>query len=501
MSDNFAIQDANSQKPSTTEELVLLAKSEYQIVKTLENDYLAIPYSHPKIAKSLHGMDNTLADDLMRRYREVTRKVPSERSVRDAIRVLISEANMKDAVKAYIRCAQIGNEIYVDIGDATGHVIHIFPGGWKIIDSAPVVFRRTALTGPLPRPLDRGDFSKLFSIINVSKESEGLVLGFLVCSFFEAIPKPILGLNGEQGSGKSDSARRLSFLVDPSPAALQSPPKDQAAWIELAAGSYVISLDNLSHIPIWLSDSLCRAATGDSLVKRKNYSDKDLVVHQFKRVVIINGINLTVLRDDLADRVIPINAPIISSTRRKYESHLERDWITEFPEIFGGILTLCSKVLEIYEFIEMPELPRMADFARILKAIDMVRDTDSLTSYLDEVGKMASNAVDGDKFFKVVAGSINGEWIGTAAELLEKVSTLGSLYSLDKGWPQTAHAVTDRLTRTGPTLRKVGWIVEDLGSNNEKKTKRWRLSPPTGETGVIFKLHTQKKEVGGDVAI
>jgi hypothetical protein len=114
---------------------------------------------------------------------------------------------------------------------------------------------------------------------------------------------------------------------------------------------------------------------------------------------------------------------------------------------------------------------------------------------------MASNAVDGDKFFKVVAGSINGEWIGTAAELLEKVSTLGSLYSLDKGWPQTAHAVTDRLTRTGPTLRKVGWIVEDLGSNNEKKTKRWRLSPPTGETGVIFKLHTQKKEVGGDVAI
>jgi hypothetical protein len=421
--------------------------------------------------------------------------------VKDAIRVLISEANLNDAVKAYIRCAQIGNEIFVDIGDSTGQAIHIFPGGWKIVDSAPVIFRRTALTAPLSRPVEEGDFSKLFSIINIGKESEGLVLGFLVCSLFEAIPKPILGLNGEQGSGKSDSARRLGLLIDPSPAALQSPPKDQSAWIELAAGSYVISLDNLSSVPVWLSDSLCRAATGDSLVKRKNYSDKDLVVHQFKRVVIINGINLTVLRDDLADRVIPINAPIISSTRRKLESDLEQAWLTEFPTIFGGLLTLCSKVLEIYEFIKMPELPRMADFARILKAIDTVRETDSLSTYLDEVGKMASNAVDGDKFFKVVATSSNGEWVVTAAELLDKVSSPSTIYSVQKGWPQTAHAVTDRLTRTGPTLRKVGWIVEDLGSNNEKKTKRWRLCPPTGETGVIFKLHTKKKEGDEDVAI
>jgi hypothetical protein len=128
------------------------------------------------------------------------------------------------------------------------------------------------------------------------------------------------------------------------------------AWIELAAGSYAISLDNLSKLNDWLSDSLCRASTGDSLVKRQHYSDKDLVVHKFKRVIILNGINLTILRDDLADRIIPINLPVITSHNRKYEADLEDDWANAFSEIFGGILTLCAKVLEGYEMVELTEL-------------------------------------------------------------------------------------------------------------------------------------------------
>ena len=326
-------------------------------------------------------------------------------------------------------------------------------------------------------------------------EQEGLVLGFIISAYFESIPHPIIGLNGEQGSGKSGTAKRLVSLIDPSPAALQSPPKDLMAWIELAAGSYAISLDNLSKLNDWLSDSLCRASTGDSLVKRQHYSDKDLVVHKFKRVIILNGINLTILRDDLADRIIPISLPVITSHDRKYEADLEDDWANAFSEIFGGILTLCAKVLEGYEMVELAELPRMADFARILKAIDMVRGTDSLSAYLEEIGKMASNAIDGDNFLKVLRKLIPNSWTGTAAELLDLVSPAMPL-GLDKTWPTSAREVTEKLTRTSPTLRKVGWNIEDLGSSNENKTKRWRIAPPTGVTGEIFTLYTKSK--GGE---
>lgn len=482
-------------KVSITEELIILAKINYEIIKTLEGDYLAIPKTGPRVSRPLHGLDNTLADDIMRMYREKRHKIPSERAVKDAIRVLISEANTRDAVKAYFRCAQLENEIFIDLGDRTGEVIHIFPGGWKVIEQAPVIFRRTALTSEFPRPVDDGDISKLFSIINVSKESEGLILGFLICAFFESIPKPILAVNGEQGSGKSDTSRRIRFLIDPSTAPLQSAPRDESSWVDLAAGCYLVSLDNLSEMPHWLSDSLCRAATGIGSSKRRLFSDKEIVVHQFKRVVILNGINLTALRGDLADRIIPITAPVISTRERKLEADLESAWLREFPEIFGALLTICSKVLEKYTHIEMDELPRMADFGRILKAIDVVRGTDSLKSYMDEVGDMAHNTLEGDEFFKSVARVVGVSWTGTATELLEKVNSATSSYIFAPSWPQTSRDVTERLARTGPTLRKAGWTIENLGNKNKQKTVRYHICPPAGLAGLAGVISNQNTKV------
>jgi hypothetical protein len=125
----------------------------------------------------------------------------------------------------------------------------------------------------------------------------------------------------------------------------------------------------------------------------------------------------------------------------------------------------------------------------------MVRGTDSLSAYLEEIGKMASNAIDGDNFLKVLRKLIPISWTGTAAELLDLVSPAMPL-GLDKTWPTSAREVTEKLTRTSPTLRKVGWNIEDLGSSNENKTKRWRIAPPTGITGEIFTLYTKSK--GGE---
>ena len=169
MLDKDISESHETSKPSVADELIFLANLEYEVIRTQENDFLAVPLSGPKIVKPLLGMGNTLADDLMRKYRETCRKLPSERAVRDAVRVLISEASAKNPVQVYIRFAQIGNEIFVDLGDETGQAIQITRGTWRIIDNPPVVFRRTALTAPFPRPKEGGDFSKLFSIINIPK--------------------------------------------------------------------------------------------------------------------------------------------------------------------------------------------------------------------------------------------------------------------------------------------------------------------------------------------
>ena len=187
--------DHSDGEVSVAEQLVLISKYKYDIVKTTEGDVLAIPMSGPRIPKSLRGNSNNLGDDLFRIYREVFHKIPSERAVSDALRVVNSEAGLKDPVRAHLRHAQIDDSIYVDIGDSTGEAIRITPSGWEVIERPPVLFRRTALTSSLPRPIKGGNLGDLFSIINVPSDLQPLVCAFLVSAMFD-IPYPILAING-----------------------------------------------------------------------------------------------------------------------------------------------------------------------------------------------------------------------------------------------------------------------------------------------------------------
>lgn len=460
---------------SIAEQLVLIAKYKYDIVKTTENDVLAIPISGPRIPKSLRGNSDNLGDDLFRIYRDAFHKIPSERAVGDALRVVNSEAGMKDPVRAHLRHAQVDDSIYVDIGDSTGEAIHITPNGWEVIARPPVLFRRTALMSSLPRPMKGGNLADLFSIINVPEDLQPLVCGFLVSAMFD-IPYPILAINGEQGSGKSDAAKRLSFLIDPSHAPLQSPPKDIPSWIELAAGAKVISLDNLSDISGPLSDSFCRASTGIGSAKRQHYSDRELVVYQFKRVLILNGINLTDQRDDLLDRIIPLYLPVINSEQRRSESELEKAWEIVYPLLFGALLDLGSQILNVLPTIKLTSLPRMADFALILAAYDAVTGQESLKAYISQISSSATTTIEGDPFLDSLQKHLSGGWVGSAVDLLEKINSIEP-YALAQGWPKSAKSVTEKLMRSAPTLRKAGWIVDNLGNKNKEDRTIWRIVP------------------------
>ena len=77
--------------------------------------------------------------------------------------------------------------------------------------------------------------------------------------------------------------------------------------VTAAAGSWVVALDNLSGIPPWLSDSLCRAVTGDGSVKRALYTDAGLSIVSFRRCVIVNGIDVGAVRPDLGERLAVVD--------------------------------------------------------------------------------------------------------------------------------------------------------------------------------------------------
>lgn len=490
------IASLSTEKPSAAEVLVFLAKLHYEFIRTIENDFLAVPLIGPKVAKNLKGGQNSLGDDLMRRYRDHCGKVPSERAVNDAIRVIMSDTSTSDPVNTYLRYARVKELIYIDLGDSTGEAIEVTANGWQIIDRPPIYFRRSALTAPFPRPSNGGDVNQLFEIVNIPEELRGIVIGFLISSMDESISHPIPGVNGEQGSGKTSLCQKLSSLIDPSPVPVQSPPKDVSALQDIAAGAYVISLDNLSKYSDALSDGLCRIVSGDAAVRRKLYEDKDQIILKFKRVVILNGINLTEMRDDLADRVIPIHLPTISPEHRRLESEIDARWKDIHPMIFGAMLDLCGQVLRILPSIKLKSMPRMADFARYLAALDEIRGTNSLGQYLKEIGKSATNSVDSDPFLKALETHLSGSWTGTASELLEELNPYAP-FGFDKSWPQNPKQVTEKLARTAPTLRKAGWLIEDMGSNNHLNRRKWVITPAASYASQFFTLNTKEKEESG----
>ena len=98
-------------------------------------------------------------------------------------------------------------------------------------------------------------------------------------------------------------APAVMFLVFLGPALLKrkkasdgksqrKPPRDPESWVTAAAGSWYVGIDNLSDVRPWLSDSICRAVTGDGDVRRKLYTDGELAVFAFRRCVCLNGIDL-----------------------------------------------------------------------------------------------------------------------------------------------------------------------------------------------------------------
>lgn len=477
--------DKNKEVTEATpaQQLIFLAKANYDFARTMDSSYIAIPKHGPKITSSLKSGRGAFANELTDKYYRATGKIPKKHQLDDIARILESEIFRSDPVRTYVRVAKIAGEIFVDLGDKTGRCVKIDSTGWKVIDEPPVLFKRTALTSPLPTPQLGGSLDSIFEIVNIPPDRRSLYKGFLVSTLWEDISKPILALNGEQGSGKSKTTTFTSQLIDPSPAPIRKSPSDKDAWTITASGSYIVPLDNLSRIPEWLSDSLCRASTGDADPRRELYTDGDLVVHSFRRVVIINGINLSDTRDDLSDRLIVLNLPILDGATRLLDEELNSKWEKEHPFILGALFSLTSRVLAELPNTSKVELPRMADFGRILTVLDRINGTNSFNEYVEDLNVNAINAIDSNPFLKRLAVVITSEWTGSANDLLGVIGWDPG-FGKYSDWPQSTKEVTELLKRSAPTLRKAGWDVENLGSANQRKVTVWRIAAPPKGTRV-----------------
>lgn len=476
------------QQPESTAKPGPVAASTRLVQLALERFGLGItpdgePFAHDltgdlkHIALPLRGGKLGLRQALAAQFFELEGKAAPQTALADALNVLEGKAHKLTPTELHLRVARAEGAIWIDLGDELGRTIELRPLHWRISPTPPpVMFKRTATTDRLPAPSQGTELASMFDLLNVAKHDQPLLMAVMVAALLPDIPHPIPTFTGEQGTGKSTAARMLVELLDPSPVPLRKAPRDPDSYVTGAAGSHVIAYDNLSTIPEWFSDSLCRGVTGDGDVRRTLYTDGDLTVFRFRRQFILTGIDFAGLRGDLAERLVLVELQRIPDELRKDEQTLWSLWRQQLPSLFGGLLTLASQVLELLPKTQLERMPRMADFARVLAAVDRVQGSAGLARYSAQSAEVARDTLTASPFIAKLSELQQLDFIGTSAELLQRLQPDDDA-PRPKGWPGNARAVATQLKRNAPAMRNNGWTVEDMGENRQH-AKVWHLTSP-----------------------
>jgi len=134
-------------------------------------------------------------------------------------------------------------------------------------------------------------------------------------------------------------------------------------------------------------------------------------------------------------------------------------------QILAGLLDLLAKVLAVLPDIELSEPSRMADFDRVLAAVDRVLGSNALAQYRGQRDRVARDVVESDPVALAVLGLATqaGEWCGTATELLERLTPDNK----PRSWPDSARKMASRIRRAVPALARLG--VEVLPPSRENR--------------------------------
>jgi hypothetical protein len=435
-------------------------------------------------------VQHAVADSATDGSRLEHKKVAPAQALSEALNTLDGEClEAATRERLYLRVAEHDDALWLDLGDDSGRAVKVTANGWSVDEAAPVLFRRTALTSALPEPVRGGKLDELWSLLNVAEDSRPVVQGWLVSMLWPDVPHAVLGITGEQGSAKTTAAKVLGGLLDPSPAQVRKVPRDADGWTTSAAGSWVVALDNMSSIPEWLSDAICRAVTQDADVQRLLYTNSETHLVSFRRVVILNGIDFGAVRPDLADRLATVELDRIEEGSRLRDGVVADRWRDAHPRILGALLDLAVDVIRALPAVEIDGVPRMADFAYVLAAIDDITGTDGLGTYRTSLQNLAAEAMDGDPVLTGLDRMISVEWEGPARKLLDELEAKAraddQYWRPGRDWPKNARALTATLRRQAPSLRKLGWTVDvEDARRDHAKSIMYRLVRPTETVGV-----------------
>lgn len=400
---------------------------------------------------------------LARGFFERTGGAPGSEALQSALNVIEARAEFDAPEReVYVRVGRFDGRLYLDLADDEWRAVEIDTDGWRIIEDPPVRFRRAAGMQPLPVPEGGGSIKTLRSFLNVQTDTDFvLAVAWALAVMRERGPYPVLVLSGEQGAAKSTFSAMLRALIDPNTAPLRALPREDRDLFIAANNSHILAFDNVSSMPPWISDTLCRLATGGGFAVRQLYTDHDEVLFEASRPVILNGIEDFVTRPDLADRAVFLSLESIPEDRRRSEQELWAAFEKQRPRILGVLLDAVVRGLRMLPHTKLDKLPRMADFALWATACEteLWPAGTFWAAYSGNRDKAVEDVIDADPVAVAVRAVMaeRTEWTGTASDLLGALGgAAGEAQCRIRTWPSSPRALGGRLRRAAAFLRKVG---------------------------------------------
>jgi hypothetical protein len=164
-----------------------------------------------------------------------------------------------------------------------------------------------------------------------------------------------------QGAAKTAFLRKLRKLVDAHVVGTSALPASSRDLFISAHNSHVQAYENVSKLSDAMSDALCRLATGGGHRTRKLFKDSDEVHFYGGRPIMFEGIANVVSKPDLQDRSIIMQLDDLSEY--KQERELDAEFERQRPGIFGALLGMMVRGLEMLPVTKLVSPPRLADFA------------------------------------------------------------------------------------------------------------------------------------------
>ncbi|WKN20630.1 toprim domain-containing protein [Azotobacter vinelandii] len=458
--------DEDDERQSQASLLVKFVEQRFELFHDANKDVFA---RDRKTGEVRNLTSRQFRDCLLAGFYTDTGKAPRDQSLREALATLGGLGRFQgECLAVHLRTAGAAGEYFLDLATpGSSRAVRLIPGRWEVVDKTEAAFVRPESMQALPEPIPGGPIEPLWKVANVPHGSRLLALAWLVECLRPDTPYPVLELLGEQGSAKSTTQTALRRLIDPNACDLRGAPKAVEDIFVSAGACALVSYENISYLSAPMQDALCVLATGGGFAKRKLYSDSEESVISVKRPIVLNSISAAVTAQDLVDRAITVETPVI--TERLEVTALWREYEESRPHLLGALLDIAAKALALLPQMSIPadERPRLVEFALLGMAVAKAagkEPEDFLREFNACRQEALSRTIDASPVAAAVVDLIEARPQGMTAPVKDIKEALEQ-YRPDgcDSWPRSAKGIGDALRRAAPALRQLGIECKCLG--------------------------------------